>query len=290
MGSFFQKFVTFITQSGPWDLFSQIKIIDLIDILVVTVIIYQMLKLTQRTRAYQVLKGIALLFIFAQLSTLLRMSALSWLLNYTLQLGAVALVVLFQPELRQALERLGRSKFIDRTSFTASPDNTWVADEIVKCAISLSRQCVGALIVLQRGSMLGEIIESGTFMGAKVSSELLENLFVPNTPLHDGAVVISEQTIMAAGCFLPSSTNPNLSQTLGTRHRAALGISEVSDAMAVVVSEETGIISVSVGGQLIRYLDEKSLRQLLMEVYDPTPNNKAFDSLLRWRHRNEKNK
>jgi diadenylate cyclase len=238
---------------------------DVIDILLLAVVIYWLLKLTSKTMAMQVLKGLGIILVAAWVMDFLHLVGTAWILNYVLQIGALLIVIIFQPELRRALARLGRGR-IDLT-----PPNVVNAQEVVenilKAVFNLSKKRVGALIVFERKTGLKEVIESGTRMSAMISSELLESLFFTSSPLHDGAVIIREDTIEAAGCFLPLSDNKQIGQELGTRHRAALGVSEVSDSVTLVVSEETGVISVAQDGTLIRYLDSKAIRDLLEEIY-----------------------
>lgn len=284
MEKFLQSILDFFKATG-----AQFTPVDALDILIVTVVIYQLLKLTRETRAQQVVKGFGVLIVAAQICSLLDLTAISWLLNFVVNAGAIVLVILFQPELRQALERIGRGKIFEKSNFIATEDNhVWAVDEIVRAMQSMVMNKTGALVVIQQKSPLGDILKSGTRIEARVSSALIENLFVPNTPLHDGAVVIQGGSLLAAGCFLPMTSNPDISQTLGTRHRAALGMSENSDALVIVASEETGIISVAQEGKLIRYLDGGGLRNILMAVYAPEQAQKGINSLLRWRVRHEK--
>ncbi len=237
---------------------------DGLDIVLLSIIIYWLLKLTSKTRAMQVLKGLGVILLVAWVTGFLGFVGTTWLLNYVLTAGALVLVIIFQPEIRRALARLGRGR-IDIISQSTSANE--IVDNILKAILSLSKKRVGALIVFERKTGLRDVIESGTRIGAEISSELLENLFFTNSPLHDGAVIIREGRIDAAGCFLPLSDNKHVGQELGTRHRAALGISEVSDSITFVVSEETGVISVAQDGSLIRYLDSKSIRDILEEIY-----------------------
>ena len=238
---------------------------DIIDILLLAVVIYWLLKLTSKTRAMQVLKGLGIILVAAWVMDFLHLAGTAWILNYVLQIGALLIVIIFQPELRRALAKLGRGRI------ELTPPNVINAQEMVenilKAVLNLSKKRVGALIVFERKTGLKEVIESGTRLSAVISAELLENLFFTNSPLHDGAVIIREDTIEAAGCFLPLSDNKQIGQELGTRHRAALGISEVSDSVTLVISEETGVISVAQDGTLIRYLDSKAIRDLLEELY-----------------------
>ncbi|MCK5130414.1 MAG: diadenylate cyclase CdaA [Clostridiales bacterium] len=264
------------------DFFVQISWIDIVDIIIITVLIYQLLKLTSQTRAFQVLKGFGLIIVAAQVSIWLKLSALSWVFNYVLSAGAIVLVILFQPELRRTLERIGRGKLLTKEAFIRSDSNNEeVVDSIIKAVQRMSGKHVGALIVIENNELLGDVVESGTALFANISTQLLENIFTPNTPLHDGAVIIRNSTIIAAGCFLPMTADPYLEQELGTRHRAAIGLSENSDALIVIVSEETGGVSVANEGKLERFVDGNSLRKILSDIYEPPPPRRSFGQLLR---------
>lgn len=199
--------------------------------------------------------------------------------------GLIAILIVFQPELRRGLEYIGRSRFFTKSFMEIKSESlSEVFNEIVDAVASLSRQKIGALIVIERETGLNEVVETGTRIDGKVSSDLLINIFIPNTPLHDGAVIIKDDKIKAAGCFLPLTDNMSLSKDLGTRHRAALGISERSDCLAIVVSEETGSISIAERGSLARYLDSKTLKQILIDMYKPKEQQPSF--VLKWRARN----
>ncbi|MBQ7793263.1 MAG: diadenylate cyclase CdaA [Clostridia bacterium] len=249
---------------------------DLIDIAILAVIIYQLVKVVRETRAIQLLKGIAILFFALLASDWLNLHALNYILGNTMQVGLFAVVVIFQPELRNMLERMGRSKagrIIDIVSGQGENENKTmhVIDELCEAAANLSRSKTGALVVIERDTRLGDVIRTGSVVNADVSAALIENIFAPNTPLHDGAVIVRGDRIHTAGCLLPLTSNPNLSRELGTRHRAALGVSEASDAMVVVVSEETGKISIAINGTLTRNLDKESLKRALMRVFSTKP-------------------
>lgn len=268
-----------------------IKVTDIIDILIVAVLIYQLLKMLRETRAIQLVKGIAFLFLLMQVSAWMNFTAINYFLKNIMQVGLFSVVVIFQPELRSLLERMGRSKvgkLIDFSSQSRVDDDVEkIADELVRACINMADQKVGALIVLERETRLGDIINSGTVIDAHISSALLENIFVPKTPLHDGAVIIRDDKIHTAGCLLPLTANNNLSRELGTRHRAAIGMSEVSDAVIVVVSEETGKISIAINGSLTRNFNEKTLknavkRALLSEKRNSEQaKNKLFRGVLK---------
>lgn len=239
-----------------------------IDILIVAYLFYRILLLIRNTRAFQLVKGIVVLFLATEMSSFLGLNALHDVLQ-TAQVGLlVAIPVVFQPELRGALERIGRARILPtrlaREQNGQERSRNQVVDAICRAALRLSRDRVGALIVLERQTGLSDIVESGIALDAVISWQVLINIFTPNTPLHDGAVIVRGQRILAAGCFLPLSAQTVMSTDFGTRHRAAVGVSEVSDAMAVIVSEETGVISLAVEGRLIRHLDEKRLRSVLL--------------------------
>ena len=238
---------------------------DIIDMVLLALVIYWLLKLTSKTRAIQVLKGLGIILLAAWIATFFHLNGISWLLNYVLAAGAVLIVILFQPELRRALAQIGRGRLdllISKNTYAQD-----IVDSIIKAILSMSKKRTGALIVFERKTGLKDVLESGTKIGASVSSELLETLFFKDSPLHDGAVIIREAAVEAAGCFLPLSENKQIGQELGTRHRAALGISEVSDSITIIISEETGVISMAQDGKLIRYLDTKALRDILEDIY-----------------------
>lgn len=238
----------------------------IIDISIVSWVVYKLIILVRETRAWQLIKGILLILIATELSRILGLKTINFILSNLLSVLAIGAIVLFQPELRRALEQIGRSRFKDIFSFDEENTRikvTAVIEEIVKACSELSGKFTGALIVIERDTKIGEIINTGTQLESNVTSELLINLFVPDTPLHDGAVIIRDNRLKAAACFLPLTDNPNLSKELGTRHRAALGITEVSDSIAVVVSEESGKISFALNGGLTRNLTTDMLRKAL---------------------------
>jgi diadenylate cyclase len=246
---------------GPWDIVK-----SLIDIGIVSFVIYKIITLVKETRAWQLLKGVLVILIAARLSDALGFRTIAFILRVIIQYITIALIVLFQPELRRGLEKIGRSRFRNIFIFEEETDTVKVRaliEEIVKAVTGMAKTYTGALIVIERETKIGDIVNSGIQIDANVTSELLINIFSPNTPLHDGAVVIREKKIKAAACFLPLTENPNISKDLGTRHRAALGITEVSDSIVVVVSEESGKISVALNGGLTRNLTGDSLRKAL---------------------------
>lgn len=249
--------------------FNYLDLRTFIDILIVAFVIYKLLLLIKGTRAVQLLKGLAVLLIASAVSAQFHLSTINWLLGKTWTALAVALPVVFQPELRRALEQLGRGGLFTRRSLLAEEEARHVAHEISITAETLSKRRVGALMVITRETGLLEYVESGVKLDALVSEEVLINIFEPNTPLHDGAAIMGGNRILAAACYLPLTENPFLSTELGTRHRAALGITEQSDAVAVVVSEETGVISLASGGKLMRGMRRVDLEKKLGDILGP---------------------
>ena len=244
--------------------------LNALDVLIVAVLFYEVLLLIRNTRAFQLVKGIVVLFLATGLSSLMGLGALHDVLQ-TVQVGLlIAIPVVFQPELRSALERLGRARILtgllSRDRGEADKEGQIMVEAVVEATLRLARQGIGALIVLERQVGLQDIIETGVPLDALVSWQVLTNVFTPNTPLHDGAAVIRGNRIVAAGCFLPLSTQISVGTEYGTRHRAALGLSEVSDAVTVVVSEETGVVSLAAGGKLHRHLNASRLRDMVLDV------------------------
>lgn len=275
MSSFADQFQTFI-----WNIFNRPQLHDIFDILIVAVLIYYLIMLTRETRASEVMKGLILLLVACAVFNMMGLTALSWVLNIVLSNGAVVMVILFQPELRRMLEQLGRSA--KRKHFQSdNEENTRIIDEVTQCLTNLARRRVGALIVFERRTGLKDVLETGTRLDSTISAPLLENIFEPNTPLHDGAVVISGDRIMAGACVLTLSESNAITRDLGTRHRAAIGISETTDAIVFIVSEETGIISMARGGKLIRHLDAKAIKDIMATMYHD-PNDKLIDLVKKW--------
>jgi diadenylate cyclase len=264
------------------DFLTDITVYDVIDILIVTYVIYKLILLVRGTRAIQLLKGIFVVVITWVLSIWFNLNTLQWMMNQMFTFGVLAIIIIFQPELRRALEQLGRGKLFTRQS-AEDQEVTQVISAILKSTQHMSRKKIGALIVFERSTGLNDYIESGIQLNSYISSELLINVFTPNTPLHDGAVIIKQNQIMAAACYLPLSENPFISKELGTRHRAAIGVSEVSDAIAVVVSEETGQISLAINGQVVRDIKEESLVSKLFE--ELKSKNKSRDKSPFWKRK-----
>lgn len=248
--------------------FTQIRLEDFVDIAIIAFFLYKLIILTKETRAFQLLKGIAFLFVAAIISETLQLQTLSWVLNSVLASGIVVLAVLFQPELRRALEHIGRGKIFNNGLLqNFKPEENEIVSEMQLAIMSLAKRRVGALIVIEQRTGLGDIIATGTRIDGIISAPLIENIFEPNTPLHDGAVIIRDGAIVAAACFLPLAEDIAVARELGTRHRAALGVSSVSDSVTIVVSEETGVISFAREGKLVRYIDQKALHDLLESIF-----------------------
>lgn len=244
-----------------------IKLVPLIvDIAIVVFLIYKFIKASKKTRLWQLLKGIALYVVITALSSLFHLTILNYILTSFLSYGVIALIVIFQPELRRALEQLGTNKItkffgIEKDIQTKSKEDIY---KIIIAVNELAKTKTGALIVLERDIKVQDIIDTGVTINSDVSPQLLVNIFVPNTPLHDGAVIISENKIKAAACILPLASDKDISQSFGTRHRAALGMSKETDSIVIIVSEESGRVSVAKDGKLIIDIDEDTLRQLLL--------------------------
>ncbi|HBB28119.1 MAG TPA: TIGR00159 family protein [Clostridiales bacterium] len=262
-------------------IFTNISIFNIIDIVIVYFLLYKGYMLIKNMRAKQLVKGIVLILVITQLSGLFELFTLSWILNSTLQAGFIALVILFQPELRRALEYIGRTSMFSLSSLDKDVASSQkVIKEISTATSSLSRQKIGALMIFEIKTGLNEIIDTGVTINSEISSGLLINIFIPNTPLHDGAVIIRDYRIAAAGCFLPLTDNNQLSKDIGTRHRAALGMTEKSDAIAVIVSEETGYISYAIDGKLYRNIQIEELERVLAKIYLDDDKPKIFE---KWR-------
>ena len=229
---------------------------------------YMLLLFIKGTRAVQVLKGIVIIVIIFLITKELQLETINWILGRLFTISVIAFLIIFQPELRRGLARIGQFGMFSRQQETL--------DEIVKAALIMSKKKIGALIALEREIGLRPYIESGVRMDSQVTSELLNTIFAPNTPLHDGGVIIQGSIIAASGCLFPLTQNPHVSTSLGTRHRAAMGLSEEADAVVVVVSEETGDISISVNGRLTRHLDEKEFGRVLTNIFRPKKSKKSI--------------
>ena len=247
---------------------SNIGIMDILDILIVTYVIYKILGFIKESRAQQLVKGVLVLVIVFFISDYLKLYTLYWVLKATFTLGMFALIVVFQPELRRGLEYMGRSKLVQTPFGTNNATaDLEIAREIQTALTFFSRSKTGALLVFERNTPLKEIIDTGTKIDSTINSQILGNIFYEGAPLHDGAVVIKGGRIASAGCVLPLTSNKNLNPDLGTRHRAGIGVTEISDAMVLIVSEESGIISHAEDGKLHRRLTRDELAELLNEFY-----------------------
>ena len=262
-----------------WNAFSGIRITDIIDILIVAVVVYKLLGLIKQTRAEQLFKGVLLLVVATFLSDLFNLHTINWILKGTVALGAVAILVVFQPELRRGLEYLGRSKFSNVLSEVDKEEAKYMVGQLVEAIDDMSASKTGALIVIERETSLSDLVETGTVIDAAVSAQMIGNIFYEGAPLHDGALIIRGDRLYAAGCVLPLTQNKNLNKELGTRHRAGIGISENSDALVIIVSEETGIISIAQNGKLTRFLDVKKIEKTLYNIYLEESNRTLSEKL-----------
>lgn len=258
---------------------------DVIDVAIVAFVIYKVLCFIRETRAQQLVKGLLVLVAATFFSDLFNFHTLNWILEGTLTLGVIALIIVFQPELRRGLEYIGRGKLIKMQFGEMDKERAkQITSTIVKSVDYFSANKVGALIIMERESALNDIIETGTKIDAIISEEMLGAIFYEGAPLHDGAVIIRGDRMVAAGCVLPLTQNRTLSKELGTRHRAGIGITEHSDAVALIVSEETGIISIAIDGRLSRFLDIKTVEKILLNIYLsqlPGDENNLFSKLFR---------
>ena len=263
-----------------------IKFMDIIDILLVTFVLYTLIMMIQTTGAARIAKSIVLLLVLAVVTKLLNMYLMSFLLDRVLEIGLIALVIMFQPELRRMLEKIGSKSLRELLSTKQEQrEIDRVIGETVNACEIMSRERTGVLIVFERETSLIDYQKTGTVIDARVSSELLRNLFFTKASLHDGAVIIRNERIAAAGCVLPLTQSRNISSDLGTRHRAGIGMSEVSDAVIVIVSEETGTISVAVNGMLKRHLAPQTLERLLLKELAPKREEKTYNPVKRLRKR-----
>lgn len=255
---------------------------DVIEIIIIAVVLYNILLCIMNTKAWALLKGIIVVALFAVVAYLLNLKTILWIAGKTISVGIIALVIIFQPELRRALEQLGRKRFMLRFfNFGDNSDkderfSVKTADEIVDACYKMGAVKTGALIVIEQDIVLEEYIKTGIPVDGIVTSQLLINIFEHNTPLHDGAVIIRGNRVVAATCYLPLTDNVNLSKALGTRHRAGVGISEATDSLTIIVSEETGKVSVAFGGELIHDIDSDSLKNKLEYIRRRTIDVKSF--------------
>jgi len=243
-----------------------INITSIIDILIVAYMIYKTYKIIKETRAELLIRGILLIVLLIVISYILNLTMVYTILSKIIIYGVLAMIIIFQPEIRRVLEHLGRTSFNDRRILQDIDVLSRVVTEIVNAVHILSIEKTGALIAIEQNTRLGDIIDNGIKIDAIVSTALLENIFVVNTPLHDGATIIRGDRIIASGCVLPLTGNKDISKKLGTRHRAALGLSEVSDSLVLIVSEETGTISLALNGKLVRNYDKERLQKILIKI------------------------
>ena len=242
---------------------------DFIEIFILAIIFYRVFLFIRGTRTVQIMKGLLVIVLIALLAKIMNLYTISWILEKVLAIGVIALLIVFQPELRRALSRIGQNPLMDISSQEGE-----LIDEIVKSVNMLSRKNIGALIVIGREIGLKNYMETGVLINAKVTSELLSSIFTPNSPLHDGAVIIEREELVAASCILPMVELPNIRRVMGTRHRAALSLTKETDAVVIVVSEETGGISVAIKRKLTRDIDGISLRKILQNLYAPKKKRK----------------
>ncbi|WJE52981.1 diadenylate cyclase CdaA [Bacillus cereus] len=259
----------------------------ILDIAVVWFVIYKLILVIRGTKAVQLLKGISVIFIVRILSYLFELHTLQWLTDQALTWGFLAVIIIFQPELRRALEQLGRGSLFSRGIGQEEEEHEMVANAVARATEYMGKRRIGALITLSRETGMGDYVETGIPLNANVSSELLINIFIPNTPLHDGAVIMQGNTIKAAACYLPLSESPFISKELGTRHRAAMGVSEVTDSITVVVSEETGQISLTKNGELHRDLKVEQLKEMLLVEFSGNVKTTS-SSLWNWNWRRKR--
>lgn len=259
-----------------------IGIFDVIDMIIIAYVVYHVLQFIRRSRSGQVALAILLLILVFGVASALNLRVVKYIMSNVVELGLIALAIIFQPEIRRGLERMGSGKFKDLfVTETAAADVPAAINQTVEAYTSMSRDKVGALMVFERKTVLDDVLKSGTPLDAAISAELLKNLFWNKAPLHDGAVIVRNGRIVGAGCMLPLSGNTNLSRDLGMRHRAGIGVSENSDAVVAIVSEETGSISVAVNGMLKRHLSPETLRRLLINELAPDTEEKKASTAAR---------
>lgn len=261
--------------------FPQIHVPDIIEIIIIAIVLYQVMGWFKKSRAWTLFKGIAVLALCWLVAAVFDLNTILWIFRNTISVGIIAIIIIFQPELRRALEQLGKQNFIATLFDSSSSEKrerftTKTMNELIKAAFEMSKNKTGALIVIEQNVALGDYERTGIPIDAVVSSQLLVNIFEHNTPLHDGAVIMRNNRIVAATCYLPLSDSLEINKELGTRHRAGIGISEVSDSMTIIVSEETGDVSVAVGGELFRGLDADNLRKKLSYIQNKSLDVKRF--------------
>jgi diadenylate cyclase len=257
-------------------------LLNVLDVLVVWFVVYKILTLIKGTKAVQLLNGIFVIIIAKLITIIFDLNTLGWLLDQVINFGFLAVIIIFQPEIRRALEQIGRGKIFTRTNNQQQEEQTRQIEAMKKSVSYMAKRRIGALISIEKETGLNEYIETGIKMNAEMSSELLINIFIPNTPLHDGAVIMQKNNITAAACYLPLSESAFISKELGTRHRAALGLSEVTDAITVIVSEETGAISIAADGKIDRNLTLEEFGTKLQALWFGLEQESNLASKLTW--------
>ncbi|GIN59017.1 diadenylate cyclase CdaA [Lederbergia ruris] len=257
---------------------------QIVDIFLVWFVVYKLIMVIRGTKAVQLLKGIFVIIIVKLLSDFFHLNTLSLMMEQVITWGFLAIIIIFQPELRRALEQLGRGKFFARSGIQEEEEQKHRVDAIINATNYMAKRRIGALISIEKETGMGDYIETGIPMNSNLTHELLINIFIPNTPLHDGAVIIQKTKIAAAACYLPLSESPFISKELGTRHRAALGISEVTDSLTIVVSEETGDVSVTKNGELLRDLSNEKFKEILTNELIDDPKTKPSSPSI-WKRR-----
>ncbi|MDE6625053.1 MAG: diadenylate cyclase CdaA [Lachnospiraceae bacterium] len=254
-----------------WFYIPRVTITDVIEIIIIAILIYYIMDWFKKTRAWMLIKGILVLLVFTGLATIFQFNTILWIFKNTISVGVIAIIIIFQPEFRRALEQLGRRKFLSGLFSTDGTKNGMrlekkVLNEIAKASYAMGEVKTGALIVIEQDTSLGDYERTGINIDAIVTSQLLINIFEHNTPLHDGAVLIRNNRIVSATCYLPLSDNMDINKALGTRHRAAIGVSEVSDSITVIVSEETGAVSLAYSGEIYRNLPREQFAGLVEDL------------------------
>ena len=272
----------------------RIEITDIIEIIILAIAFYEIIAWFKKTKAWILVKGIVIILAFTLVASVFNLNTILWIMSQTLSVGIIALVIIFQPELRKALEQIGRKNFfsdiisLDSSKRVSERFSDKTINELVKAAYELGRTKTGALIVIEQDYSLQDYVKTGIDVDAIITSQLLINIFEHNTPLHDGAVIVKGNRVVSATCYLPLSDNMGLSKELGTRHRAGVGIAEATDAFTIIVSEETGKVSVTQAGQLTRNVDGEQLRAMLVKVQDKNVEQKSYLKRLRGKRSNEK--
>ena len=261
-------------------------LINIVDVLLVWFVFYQLIKIIKGTKAVQLLKGIFVIIIVRVLTDVFSLDTIGFLMDQVLRFGFLAIIIIFQPELRRALEQLGRGRLFARTNVQENDERERLMDAITKSVSYMAKRRIGALISIERETGLSEYIETGIPLNSDITSELLINIFIPNTPLHDGAVILQKNRVAAAGCYLPLSESSFISKELGTRHRAAIGLSEVTDAITIIVSEETGAVSITADGDLDRNLSMEEFEARLRRVWFGAETEQVGHSIWKWRRKN----